>query len=93
MVITNDMIFDELVDMEYLTATEAIAIKWWYGHLKGFEKQLMDIIEVADKDNLLRLKQGFPMMVDAVERVRGESSYLEECKRLAKIHNLTDPNY
>ena len=93
MVITNDMIFDELVDMEYLTATEAITIKWWYGHFKGFEKKLMDIIEVADKDNLFRLKQGFPLMVDAVERVRGEKLYLEECKRLAKQHNLTNPNY
>ena len=93
MVITNDMIFDELVDMEYLTATEAITIKWWYGHFKGFEKQLMGIIEVADKDNLFRLKKGFPLMVDAVERVRGEKLYLEECKRLAKQHNLTNPNY
>lgn len=93
MVITNDMIFDELVDMEYLTTAEAITIKWWYGHFEWFEKDLMDLIKVADEDNLFRLKQGFPLMVDAVKRVREEPLYLEECKRLARKHNLTNPDY
>ena len=90
--VTYDMVLDELVDMEHLTATEAIAIKWWYGHYTGFDKQLMDLIKTADEENLFRLKKGYPLMVDAVERVRGEAMFFEEIKRLAKHHGLTKPD-
>jgi hypothetical protein len=42
---------------------EKFIIKWQYGLLSDFESALIDVIKIADSENLNRLYRGFPKNV------------------------------
>ena len=53
---------NELLELG-LTEVEAIAFKWQFRMMGGFESSLMDAISRADENNLNKIALGFPGFV------------------------------
>ena len=76
-----------LIDAGF-TLHEAIMIEWQYRYAGGFQKQLIELIAMADDKNRIKLAGGFPADVAAFiafSEVQGwwtdvEERYLEYLK-------------
>lgn len=69
----------EILASKQFTETEKFIVKWQFGMLGSFKAALVDVIKLADEDNLAKLAKGFPEEVavfiawnagDLAERLR-----------------------
>ena len=71
--------------LEGLSEGEEFIVMWQFRLLGHFKTALIEVICLADEDNLDKLRLGFPYEVDGYEKYTQTSGWWEEVKKKAGI--------